>query len=118
MTSHRQNARLWMFLLPAWMALATVTEAQTPVDAFNPGANVTVNALAVQPDGAIIVGGGFTQIGGGGIGTIERGKVARLDANGTVDPVFNPGVEGVGKVQALAVLAARPRLSAAALAGS
>ena len=101
---HYRSARLWMSLLPAWVALASVAAAQTPVDDFNPGANGTVDALAVQPDGAIIVGGGFTQIGGGGIRTIERNKVARLDANGVVDPVFNPGVEGIGKVRALAVL--------------
>ena len=104
MTLHCHNARLWMSLLPACLALASVAAAQTPADEFNPGANVSVDALAVQPDGAILVGGGFTQIGGGGIGTIERGKVARLDVNGTVDPVFNPGVEGIGRVRALAVL--------------
>jgi uncharacterized delta-60 repeat protein len=102
MILHRCNARVWMCLLPAWIVLASVAAAQTPADDFNPGANVSVDAIAVQPDGAIIVGGGFTQIGGGGIGTIERNRIARLDANGSVDPGFNPNATGI--VRALAVL--------------
>src|SRR6476620_385438 len=39
---------------------------------FDPGANNTVYALAVQADGKILVGGDFTTLGGGGIGTITR----------------------------------------------
>ena len=31
--------------------------AQSALDGFNPGANSTVSALAVQPDGQILVGG-------------------------------------------------------------
>ena len=42
----------------------TVSEAQTapsPGDGFNPNANSIVTALALQPDGKILVGGYFTQ---------------------------------------------------------
>lgn len=58
---------------------------------FNPGANDTVNALAVQPDGKILVGGFFTTLGGGGTGTTSRNYLGRLNADGSVDASFNPG---------------------------
>jgi uncharacterized delta-60 repeat protein len=49
---------------------------------FTPGlgANNTVNAVAVQPDGRIVIGGAFTQVNGSG-----RNYLARLNADGTVD---------------------------------
>jgi uncharacterized delta-60 repeat protein/gliding motility-associated-like protein len=55
---------------------------------FDPGtgANTTVSAVALQPDGKILVGGGFTDFNGT---TINR--IARLNANGTLDVTFNPG---------------------------
>ena len=39
---------------------------------FDPGANDSVYALAVQADGKIVVGGTFTTLGGGGTGTTAR----------------------------------------------
>jgi len=63
--------------------------------AFDPGANVVVNALAVQPDGYMLVGGQFTMIGGGGSGNTARNYIARLDPTGAVDPTFNPGANGI-----------------------
>ncbi len=72
------------------------------VDAsFNPGANGTVFALAVQPDGKILVGGAFTTLGGGGLGTITRNRIGRLNPDGSVDTGFDPGADGA--VYALAV---------------
>ena len=47
---------------------AGVARAQT-ADAFNPGANQTINTVAVQPDGKILVGGGFSTIGNGTVST-------------------------------------------------
>ncbi len=44
------------------LAAATSAAAQAE-DAFNPGANGAVYAMAVQPDGKILVGGGFTGLG-------------------------------------------------------
>lgn len=44
-----------------------------------------VAALALQPDGKVVVGGRFNRIGG-----IARTNLARLNANGTVDASFNP----------------------------
>jgi hypothetical protein len=46
---------------------------------FNPGANSAgVNALALQADGKIVLGGAFTTLGGGGTGTTARNKIGRL----------------------------------------
>src|ERR1051326_83316 len=64
----------------AWQAEAQI------LDTFNPGANGTVNALAVQADGEILVGGAFTTLGGQ-----TRNRLARLNADGTLDLGFNPG---------------------------
>ena len=58
---------------------------------FNPGANGAVRALAVQPDGKILVGGYFTTFGGGGTGTVTRNRIARLNPDGSLDMTFNPG---------------------------
>jgi uncharacterized delta-60 repeat protein len=57
---------------------------------FNPGANVGVAAIAIQEDGRILVGGGFTQLGGGGTGTTPRNNIGRLNADGSLDTSFNP----------------------------
>jgi len=48
---------------------------------FDPGANNTVYALAVQADGKIIVAGGFTTLGGGGTGTTLRNRIGRLSSD-------------------------------------
>ena len=60
---------------------------------FEPGANNIVSAIAVQPDGRILVGGYFTTLGGGGAGTITRNYIGRLNADGTVDTSFDPGAD-------------------------
>ena len=70
---------------------------------FNPGANSTVYALALQADGKIIVSGDFTALGGGGTGTTARNKIGRLNPDGTPDNSFDPGAND--RVQALAVQA-------------
>lgn len=51
-----------------------------------PSASGSVYSLAVQADGRIIVSGQFTQVGGE-----TRSQLARLNADGSVDPGFNPG---------------------------
>lgn len=55
---------------------------------FNPGsgANAPVWSAAVQPDGKVLVGGGFTSFNG-----VPRNGIARLNADGSVDGNFNPG---------------------------
>ena len=68
---------------------------------FNPGANDTVTAVAVQPDGKVLVGGSFTTLGGGGTGLTTRNRIGRLNSDGSLDTTFNPGADNV--VGALAV---------------
>jgi uncharacterized delta-60 repeat protein len=57
-------------------------------ETFNPGsgANAPVLAVAMQPDGKVLLGGLFTTING-----TNRNSVARLNANGTLDNFFDPG---------------------------
>ena len=62
---------------------------------FDPGANSEVTELTVQPDGRILVGGGFTTLGGGGSGTTPRNTIGRLNPDGSIDTTFNPGADGV-----------------------
>ncbi len=84
--------------LPAFVALlfgvAPNAQAQSALDGFNPGANGPVMALAVQPDGKILIGGDFTALGGGGTGTTARSRLGRLNPDGSLDSTFNPGADG------------------------
>jgi uncharacterized delta-60 repeat protein len=45
-----------------------------------------VYSLVLQPDGKVLIGGGFTAING-----VTRYRIARLNANGSVDPLFHNG---------------------------
>ena len=61
---------------------------------FNPGGlgvNGTVNAIAVQPDGKILIGGQFTHYNGDGAAS---DGIVRLNSNGTLDTTFNYGGAG------------------------
>jgi uncharacterized delta-60 repeat protein len=52
---------------------------------FN-GVNGEVKAIAIQPDNKILIGGSFSTING-----IPRTRIARLNADGSLDETFNPG---------------------------
>jgi uncharacterized delta-60 repeat protein len=79
--------------------------ADGTLDTFNPGTNGPVLAVAVQPDGKILAGGNFTAVGGGTGLTHSRSRIARFNADGSVDTGFNAGTGGAGtlNVWALAV---------------
>jgi uncharacterized delta-60 repeat protein len=62
------------------------------------GANDSVRALAVQPDGKVIIGGFFTNVA-----STARNYIARLNVNGTLDTTFNPGAGPDGQVNAIAL---------------
>lgn len=83
------SALLLSLILTGWACAQTL-------DSFNPGANYAVYALAVQPDGAILVGGQFTTLGGQACGYIGR-----LTRGGSVESAFSPGADGY--VNALAL---------------
>jgi uncharacterized delta-60 repeat protein len=72
-------------------------------DSFNPGASSTVRELAVQADGRILAGGGFSTLGGQ-----ERDCIGRLDANGSLDATFNPGVSNSSPYRTVNTLAVQP----------
>ncbi len=67
---------------------------------FDPGAgaDATVRALLLQPDGRILVGGGFTNFNG----ALTR-SLARLNPDGSLDAGFNVGAGANGRVLALAL---------------
>ncbi len=55
---------------------------------FNPGTgtNYEINSIALQTDGKILIGGLFTDYNG-----TSRNRIARLNADGSLDATFNPG---------------------------
>jgi uncharacterized delta-60 repeat protein len=66
---------------PAWAETAGTLDPD-----FNPnvsGEKAVVRSMAVQPDGKIIIGGNFTKVQGA-----SHANVARLNADGSVDPTF------------------------------
>jgi uncharacterized delta-60 repeat protein len=73
-------------------ALSPSAGAQSP-DSFNPDASgsydMPVRSLAVQADGKILMSGAFTTVG-----AVRRNRIARLNADGTLDISFNPNANG------------------------
>lgn len=78
---------------------------------FQPGAGVNstdasfrvpwVSAVVVQTDGKVLIGGQFTEVDG-----LSRLNIARLNADGTVDATFDPGLGAAGRgasVEAIAL---------------
>jgi uncharacterized delta-60 repeat protein len=72
---------------------------------FNPsvaggGSVPTVYCVAVQPDEHIILGGAFTSVGGD-----VRNNIARVAADGSLDPTFNPNANN--SIYSIAIAADR-----------
>ena len=67
---------------------------------FDPagGASAMVNAMALQPDGRIIIVGGFSSYSG-----VFRGHIARLNTDGSLDTAFDPGSGAFRNVYAVAL---------------
>lgn len=67
---------------------------------FNPGsgANSWLNDIALLPDGKILIVGWFTAYNG-----TDRKHIARLNADGSLDPSFNPGLGADRKINTLAL---------------
>ncbi|HTO02316.1 MAG TPA: delta-60 repeat domain-containing protein, partial [Opitutus sp.] len=67
------------------------------------GANNMVLSLAVQSDGKILIGGGFTSLQpAGSAAPVARNRIARLDTDGSIESGFNPDVNNA--VSAIALL--------------
>ncbi len=71
---------------------------------FDPAPNSSVNSVAVQPDGKIVIGGSFDQLQpNGAADPTSCGGIARLNADGTIDPSVS--VRAFGSVNAVSVQA-------------
>jgi uncharacterized repeat protein (TIGR01451 family)/uncharacterized delta-60 repeat protein len=80
--------------------IARVNSDGTLDQTFNPGngADGLVTSLALQNNGSILMGGDFRSVNG-----INRYRVARLQPDGGVDVLFNPGVGADDTVWSLAL---------------
>jgi len=67
---------------------------------FNPGTgpDLYMQAIALQQDGKILIGGAFTHYNG-----IARNRLARLNPDGSLDTAFNPGAGADEPVRQMAL---------------
>jgi uncharacterized delta-60 repeat protein/uncharacterized repeat protein (TIGR01451 family) len=79
-------------------AIARVLSDGSLDPTFDPGVGPDgpINAVAVQPDGRVIIGGGFANVSG-----VPRAHIARLNTDGSLDTTFNPGFGADNVVYAL-----------------
>ncbi len=68
-----------------FLTFSQTIAAQSALDGFNPNANGTIRTFAIQADGKILIGGEFTTVSG-----VARNRIARLNADGTLDMTFDP----------------------------
>ena len=91
------------FILLLGLSLVLLTpapaRAQNANDGFDPNADGLVDAVAVQADGKLLVGGTFAQIAGQ-----SRARLARLLVDGSLDPDFASTVVNA-EIDAIAVQA-------------
>ena len=59
------------------------------------GANATIEAMELQPDGSIVIGGQISSYDG-----VNRRRIARANADGTIDTSFVPAESGANSVSA------------------
>ena len=90
---------------PYYNAVATNNIARLNTDgtldtSFNPGtgANSFIKDNTIDSDGKIIIGGNFTSFNG-----IGRNRIARLNADGSLDTSFNPGTGANGLVNTVEI---------------
>ena len=74
------------------------TSVNSPGYYRNPGFNSDVRAIALQPDGKILVGGNFNYYN-----NEFAGKIIRLNSDGSIDQDFTYSTEFNGKVRAIAI---------------
>jgi len=75
--------------------LSAQTVAPSAADGFNPNVSGLVNAVVIQQDGKIVLGGTFTQLQPNGSSVpIGRGNLARINVDGTVDSSYDPEPNG------------------------
>lgn len=82
----------------AWAQIGGLDTGFAPGAIMNGAAPGSVNALVVQSDGKVIVAGDFTSVAG-----TARGRIARLNIDGSLDTGFAAGAGAAGVINALAV---------------
>ena len=84
-------------LVQSYYRIARLNSDGTPDSTFTTnsgtGFDQVVSVLAIQTDGKILCGGAFSTYNG-----TTRAKIARLNADGTLDTSFNPGTGFNGNV--------------------
>ncbi len=61
---------------------------------FDPNANNLVKTMVRQTDGKLLIGGYFTTLSPNGGVPVARNRIARLNANGSLDSTFDPDANG------------------------
>ena len=92
------------------------TNGGSALDGFDPNANGPVYVVVVQPDGKILIGGGFTTVSPNGGPPVTRNHIARLNPDGTLDTAFNPNANDA--VHSIAVQADGKILAGGAFNGT
>lgn len=80
------------FILASALFVSSPASAESPVDLdplLNLSASGNVYDMAETGDGGLIIVGDFTSVGG-----TTRNRIARINADGSLDPTFNPNVNG------------------------
>src|SRR5439155_26956364 len=62
------------------------------------GPNSAVRSIRIQSDGKLVIGGQFSTVNG-----TARGRIARLNTDGTLDTTFGNGLAGASTVYSVAV---------------
>lgn len=93
----------WAFTTYSWVAAnrivrLTSTGARDPTFSIGTAFNGAVSALALQPDGKILVGWSFTSYS-----WFATNRIVRLTSTGARDPTFSIGTAFNGTVSALAL---------------
>jgi uncharacterized delta-60 repeat protein len=101
-TRLRKLAKMAAMLLPLLLLTAQV-RAQSALDGFDPNANGEIGVVVVQPNGKILIGGGFTTLSPNGGAPVTRNGIARLNPDGTLDMAFNPNPNANGGVSSIVV---------------
>jgi uncharacterized delta-60 repeat protein len=104
----RATPRFALLLVSVAALLAGGTQvvcAQSALDGFDPNANGTIRAVAVQADGKILIGGDFTTVTPNGGAAVNRSRIARLNPDGTLDLTFSSNANANGPVNAIALQA-------------
>ena len=70
---------------------------------FGEGANSSVYAIVLQPDGKILIAGDFTSYNG-----TEIIRIARLNPDGSLDPSFDPGTGPEGFAASIRTMSLQP----------